>query len=80
MYIGNEIQTLTLLQIYKPFSFTHITIWFNLSIQMMNQIKNSIYFIKLSSEKEKKLGDFLRLTESHAEILIIHIELMVFHN
>lgn len=28
---------ITLLQIYKPFSFTHITIWFNLSIQMMNQ-------------------------------------------
>lgn len=30
--------------------------------------------------ERKEMGEFLCLTESHVEILIIHIELMVFHN
>ena len=46
----------------------------------MNQKKNrySTHLTLLLERKE--LGEFLCFTESHVEILIIHIELMVFHN
>jgi len=46
----------------------------NENIYIFNQI-----FLPLFLER-KEFGEILGLTESHVEILITHIELMVFHN
>ena len=69
-----------LLQTYKLFSFTHITIWFSSSTRIMNKKWRYIFNSFHLFPRKKGIGKLLCFNESHVEILITHIELMVFHN